>query len=530
MARTGSGKTAAFLIPLIEKLKSHSMRIGVRAVILSPTRELSLQTLKFAKSLAKFTDLRFVALVGGESMDQQFAALSKNPDVIIATPGRLAHMLLEVPGFHLKATNFVVFDEADRLFELGFADQLGEIITKMPEQRQAILVSATLPKVLIQFAKAGLKDPELIRLDTDTKVSENLRLAFFTIRKEEKLAGLVWTAREVIPDDQQALIFVSTRYHADLITELLRKSGLSADAIYGQMDQTARLGNLAKFRLRKTRFAVVTDVAARGLDLPLLDNVINYDFPDKPKLFVHRAGRVARQGRSGIALSFVATSELPYMLDLLLFLGRPVTNQSEKQSLDGGEGYSLATMDASDVHYGQIPRTALEVDLENVRKALEDDEIKAYAKSADNAVEMYNKTKAESSRTSVARSRDLPDDKIHPLLLTHAVEAVSSLRSYITGLQTFRPAQTIMELEPTKFKEAASILAAKRKFHSHAVAHRVGSVCMAAVAAGIARGTVDMAEFGDIVHEKLAADENRSDHDADGSGDAYESKQAQHPC
>ncbi len=227
MARTGSGKTAAFVIPLLERLKAHSTRIGVRAVVLSPTRELALQTLKFTKGLGRFTDLRFTALLGGESMDAQFRALADNPDVIIATPGRLVHMLKEVPGFGLKSVEYAVFDEADRLFEMGFAEQLRDILGRMPEQRQTLLFSATLPKLLVAFAKAGLREPQLIRLDVDTKISENLRLGFITVRKEEKPAALLWLLRRVLPEDQQAIVFVSTRHHSEFICQMLKASKVS---------------------------------------------------------------------------------------------------------------------------------------------------------------------------------------------------------------------------------------------------------------------------------------------------------------
>jgi len=328
MARTGSGKTAAFLIPMVERLTSGSLTSikGVRAVILSPTRELSLQTLKFCTKLAKFTDLRCTALVGGESMGAQFAALAKHPDVLVATPGRLMHLLREVPGFHLRATQYVVFDEGDRLFEMGFADQLREILGKLPEQRQTLIFSATLPSALLTFAKAGLRDPQLVRLDVDSKVSEELGQAFFTVQSGEKPAALLWILRVLLPTSQQAIVFVATRHHSEFVATLLERSGIPSLSVYGSQDMETRKGNLEAFRSRRVRVLVVTDVAARGLDIPLLDNVINYDFPDKAKLYVHRVGRVARQGRSGAAFSLVTSSDLPYVLDFLLFLGLPVSN------------------------------------------------------------------------------------------------------------------------------------------------------------------------------------------------------------
>lgn len=163
MARTGSGKTACFLIPMFEKLKARSAKAGARAIILSPTRELALQTLKFTKDLGRFTGLKTAVILGGDSMDDQFSALHGNPDIIIATPGRFLHVCVEM-DLKLNNVEYIVFDEADRLFEMGFGEQLNETINRLPDLRQTLLFSATLPKVLVEFAKAGLNDPVLIRL------------------------------------------------------------------------------------------------------------------------------------------------------------------------------------------------------------------------------------------------------------------------------------------------------------------------------------------------------------------------------
>lgn len=175
MARTGSGKTAAFLIPLLERLKSHSAKVGARALVLSPSRELAMQTQKVCKELGKHTDLRSCVLVGGDNMDDQFSMIASNPDILIATPGRLLHLAVEM-DLDLRSIEYVVFDEADRLFEMGFAVQLHEILSRLPANRQTLLFSATLPKMLVDFAKAGLQEPTLIRLDADTKISKDLEV------------------------------------------------------------------------------------------------------------------------------------------------------------------------------------------------------------------------------------------------------------------------------------------------------------------------------------------------------------------
>ena len=230
MARTGSGKTASFLVPMFQKLLLKSAKIGTqlkgaRALILSPTRELALQTLSFTRELGKFCGLKSVCVLGGDSMEKQFSKMHDNPDIVIATPGRFVHLCVEM-GLKLNAIQYVVFDEADRLFEMGFGEQLREIIGRLPETRQTVLFSATLPKLLVDFAKAGLTEPTLMRLDVETKIPETLKLAFFKCRMETKPALLLHTLTQVIPQNQQVVIFVATRHHVEYLHTLLDKAGI----------------------------------------------------------------------------------------------------------------------------------------------------------------------------------------------------------------------------------------------------------------------------------------------------------------
>ena len=408
MARTGSGKTAAFLLPMLNRLKEHSTRAGARAIVLSPTRELAAQTFNFARQLCKTTSLRVCLVVGGDGIEAQWAALSANPDLIVATPGRLAHHLNELSEFSLSMVECVVFDEADRLFEMGFAEQLRDILEGIPDSRQMLLFSATLPKALVEFARAGLNEPKLIRLDTDTKVSENLRLAFFVTRKEEKAAALLALLKHVIPSGQPTIIFASTRHHVEFLVQLLIKSGLKAVHIYGSMDSLHRKNNLDSFRHHKktgVNVMVVTDVAARGIDIPLLDNTINYDFPGRPKVFVHRVGRVARQGRVGTAFSLVSNEELPYMIDLHLFLGHKLVGELEEYDEEGVpvntgprgaaaqaliKKYSLNEMTPEMVHCGRLPQNILDMEIEWVNKQInESEDISLQKRSSENAYKLY---------------------------------------------------------------------------------------------------------------------------------------------
>lgn len=349
MARTGSGKTAAFLIPLFEKLKSPN-QVGTRGLVLSPTRELAMQTFAFVKEIGKLTELRTELILGGDGMDDQFASMHQNPDIIIATPGRLMHVLVEM-DFRLNCVEMVIFDEADRLFELGFQEQLNEIIKRLPDDRQTLLFSATMPKQLCEFAKAKLNDPTLVRLDVDFKLSEQLKLAFLHMRMEEKFPALIHLLTEVFEPHQQTMIFVATKHHVELVKEVLLKCHVSCTYAYSSLDQEARKENIRKFRNKTAKVMIATDLAARGIDIPLLDNVVNFNFPAQSKLFVHRVGRVARAGRTGVAYSLVTSDEMPFVIDLHLFLGRPITFAIKGQTYQNWDSV-----------YGKVYSGALQAD------------------------------------------------------------------------------------------------------------------------------------------------------------------------
>ncbi|KAJ6997997.1 hypothetical protein NC653_014271 [Populus alba x Populus x berolinensis] len=452
MARTGSGKTAAFLLPMLEKLKQHLPQSGVRALILSPTRDLALQTLKFAKELGRFTDLRISLLVGGDRMESQFEDLSQNPDIIIATPGRLMHHLSEIDDMSLKTVEYVVFDEADSLFGMGFAEQLHKILTQLSENRQTLLFSATLPSALAEFAKAGLRDPQLVRLDVDTKISPDLKTVFFTLRQEEKYAALIYLVRDHISTDQQTLIFVSTKHHVEFLNVLFKEEGIEPSVCYGDMDQDARKIHVSRFRARKTMLLIVTDVAARGIDIPLLDNVINWDFPPKPKIFVHRVGRVARAGRTGTAFSFVTSEDMPYLLDLHLFLSKPVkaapTEEEVLQDIDGVMNKIEQAFANGETVYGRFPQTVLDLVSDRVREIIDSSaELTSLQKACTNAFRLYTKTKPSPAKESIKRVKDLPCEGLHPIFKNVLEGGELMALAFSERLKTFRPKQTILEAE-----------------------------------------------------------------------------------
>ena len=523
MARTGSGKTASFLIPLVNRLKAHTSISGARGLVLSPTRELASQTLRFARALCNFTSLRVCLIVGGDSIEAQWAALSNNPDIIVATPGRLAHHLTEISEFSLEMCEMVIFDEADRLFEMGFAEQLRDILEGVPASRQTLLFSATLPKALVDFARAGLREPKLIRLDTDTKISENLRMAFLVVRKEEKAAALLHVLKDVVPAGQPTIVFASTRHHVEYLAQLLAAAHIPATHIYGAMDSMHRKDNLQRFRNHKktgVNVMVVTDVAARGIDIPLLDNTINYDFPARPKVFVHRVGRVARAGRIGTAVSLVSNDELPYMIDLHLFLGRRVqdgigrvttvvegrtsvlrlgdsssdvnpADKTKERGLDAAMrtsdmvddsnskaslscGYSFAEMTPDMVHYGRLAQSRIDAEVEWVLKQLRENvDLASQKKSSENAYKLYLVTRPDSSSQSVKRAKALPIDTLHPLVVADTSAEELTLNAVRDKLRGFRPSLTVFETEAMKNgKTAPDFIRSKRSLHGSSILGR----------------------------------------------------------
>lgn len=459
MARTGSGKTAAFLLPLIEQLKTHSAKIGVRAIVLSPSRELALQTHSQLKEFSRGTGLRSLLLIGGDSMEDQFGAMVSNPDVIIATPGRFMHLKVEM-DLDLKTVEYIVYDEADRLFEMGFSEQLNELLASLPEKRQSLLFSATLPRTLVDFAKAGLFNPVLVRLDAESKISDELELAFFSCKKNEREANLISIIQDVIkmplattqqlaqinekyhydsddeekasgpnkrpvklkqkkatelPNEFSTIVFVPTRHHVEYITNILKRIGYPVAYIYGSLDQHARRRQLLLFRAGVCSLLVVTDVAARGIDIPVLANVINFTIPSSSKVFIHRVGRTARAGNKGWAYSIISEGELPYLLDLELFLGRKIlltAMQKKKIELlkqrDGVNYQEPKVPYTKRLVLGSMPRMEVEDATETFESILSMSyDIKLLRGVCEKAEKLYMRTRQAATVESVKRAKEL---------------------------------------------------------------------------------------------------------------------------
>jgi ATP-dependent RNA helicase DDX54/DBP10 len=494
MARTGSGKTAAFVLTVLERILLErnsgtssalsTSSSSIQALILSPTRELALQTLKVTNTLATFTGLTAVGIVGGDSIEGQFNTLASKPDIVVATPGRLSHLLREIPDLTLLNCRTLVLDEADRLLEMGFALQLREICSPkfMPSPhnggRQTMLFSATLPKSLVELTKSGVvmsDEPEVVRLEKEANVSEELRVGFITCRSQDKDAALLHLVRDVCttipavkerleiarrqlrhstsgsphqriksskpksttdtkggeidgnPDEETSgsknkkeglvLIFAATRHHVEFICTLLKLHDISATHIYGTMDHEARQAALSNFRRGIHPVLVVTDVAARGIDVPLIDVVIHHSFPASPKLFVHRSGRAARAGRIGYCFSLVDPEELAYMTDLHLFLGRPLSNKWNDEKAVNNEGYPLQDMVPAQVQYGTVPESVLTVEVENISRLLSQKVSGGHAHDIENlvmlhrtclnAMKQFRKTRPDASRQGIKRAKKI---------------------------------------------------------------------------------------------------------------------------
>ena len=349
-SRTGSGKTAAFLLPALGKLKEHSKIVGARCLILSPTRELAHQTGMFCRKLGKFTNLRYALLVGGNELESQFEKLAQNPDIIIATPGRVLHHIDE-GSLQLKKIEILIIDEADKMMELNFESQLREIIKNCPINKQLIMLSATMQGQLSTFLKSGIiKEYKLINIEEENKIPEKLKIHLIYTRKDEKVYAFVslFNDKKIINLDKElTIVFTMTKYHCEYLQEFLKYYDINANIIYGQMEQELRNRNLEDFRKGRNKLLIVTDVAARGIDIPLLDNVINFDFPDNQKLFIHRVGRTARAGRKGRVFNLVTVDELPYFFDIKYYLGKKFTLNTENDK-ENVEDYNI-------ISFGSVP-------------------------------------------------------------------------------------------------------------------------------------------------------------------------------
>jgi ATP-dependent RNA helicase DDX54/DBP10 len=343
---------------------------------------------------------------------------------------------------------YVVIDEADRCFEMGLASQLNDILLKLPQTKQMALFSATMPTQLVEFAKVGLHDPEVIRLDADTKISPDLKIGFFTVKSQDKPAALLYFLRYMVKRDEQTIVFVSTRHHVEFLHELLTLNEIESTILYGTMDPTARKIGIGKFKARKSMIMIVTDLAARGIDIPLLETVINYDFPPKPKVYVHRVGRTARNGMPGCAYSFVSNDEIPYMLDLLLFLGRPLNN-IPKEGEDDFDGF-----------YGSIPVPILD-DYDPTTQIKNDQFAEVLRETSEKAFKLYYDTRPSPSAASLQRAKTITNE-IHPIFLNKIDKIQMEKVDILSQIKGYKPNNTVFDLK--KGTQQSNMMTQRRKF------------------------------------------------------------------
>lgn len=316
-AQTGTGKTAAFLLPILQLLSGQQSRPNgkrvIRSLILTPTRELAIQIFDNAKSYGRFTNLRCGVVVGGVSQRAQEQLLEQGMDILIATPGRLIDLMNQGLA-DLRHVQILVLDEADRMLDMGFIHDMKRIIAKLPAKRQTLFFSATMPSDITSLVHSLLTNPVKVEVTPVSSTAERIQQMLYYVDKPNKPVLLI----DLLQDKsiESALVFTRTKHGADRLVRSLSKAKITAQAIHGDKSQNARQTALNNFKSGVTRLLVATDIAARGIDIEELSHVINYNLPNIPETYVHRIGRTGRAGYSGIAISFCEHEEIPYLKDI----------------------------------------------------------------------------------------------------------------------------------------------------------------------------------------------------------------------
>lgn len=316
-AQTGTGKTAAFAIPILQLLEGQGprgkFRNPVRALILTPTRELAIQIGESFQAYSRHLPIRHTVIFGGVSQKAQTDALRKGPDILVATPGRLLDLMQQ--GFiDLRRLELFVLDEADRMLDMGFVHDVKKVIARLPQKRQSLFFSATMPDDIIQLADRILTNPIKVEVAPVSSTADTIQQSVFYVDKGNKKALL----KHILQDDsiESALVFTRTKHGANKVSKDLSNAGITSEAIHGNKSQNARQNALKNFKSRRTRVLVATDIAARGIDVDELTHVINYELPNVAETYVHRIGRTGRAGASGIAYSFCDHEEKAYLKDI----------------------------------------------------------------------------------------------------------------------------------------------------------------------------------------------------------------------
>lgn len=322
-AQTGTGKTAAFAIPILQRLKDRCGKSHkpIRALVLTPTRELALQIYENFCAYGKYLPIRTAVIFGGVGQNPQVQTLQQGVDILVATPGRLNDLCSQ--GFvELDKLEVFVLDEADRMLDMGFIHDVRKVIARLPEKRQTLLFSATMPQEITELSRSILREPIRVEITPQSSTVDAIRQRVYKVDKPNKKLLL----EHILKDAPWAsvLVFTNTKHGANRVAETLNKAGVPAMAIHGNKSQSARMTALDNFKSGAIRVLVATDIAARGLDVSDLGCVINYELPNVPETYVHRIGRTGRAGRDGIAVSFCNFDELAYLRDIEKLIGKRV--------------------------------------------------------------------------------------------------------------------------------------------------------------------------------------------------------------
>ena len=324
-AQTGTGKTAAFAIPVIQlmtqKPSPTNFKKPIRTLVLTPTRELAIQIAESFAAYGRHTDLKNVVVYGGVGQKPQTDALRAGVDILIATPGRLLD-LMNQGHIHLNQIEFFILDEADRMLDMGFVHDVKKIIAKLPAKRQSMFFSATMPPEIVRLSASILTNPQKVEVTPVYSTANTIQQALYFVEKGNKRGLLIHLLND--PRIVTSLVFTRTKHGADRVTRDLIKAGVKAEAIHGDKSQNARQRALSNFKAKRTRVLVATDIAARGIDVDDLSHVINYEIPNIAETYVHRIGRTGRAGASGIAISFCDNEEREYVRDITKLIGKQI--------------------------------------------------------------------------------------------------------------------------------------------------------------------------------------------------------------
>jgi ATP-dependent RNA helicase RhlE len=325
VAQTGTGKTAAFAIPIIQLLTLdrtyRPSRQEIRSLILTPTRELAIQIAESFQRYGRNTDLKYTVIFGGVNQHAQVQALRKGVDILIATPGRLLD-LMNQRHVHLNDIQFFVLDEADRMLDMGFVHDVKKIITRLPSKRQSLFFSATMPPEIVKLADTILVNPSKVEVTPASSTVNTIRQEVYFVDKNNKRHLLMHVLKD--KSIERALVFTRTKHGADRVAKDLTRAGVNALAIHGNKSQNARQNALKSFKAKATRVLVATDIAARGIDIDDLTHVVNFELPNIPESYVHRIGRTGRAGASGIAIAFCDAEEKEFLRDIQKLIGKAI--------------------------------------------------------------------------------------------------------------------------------------------------------------------------------------------------------------